>query len=608
MGRSAGSTTCSWNRLYPLLMMTTSVVALTTWATLLLRVFAAPPLQESVGDHPGPSTDATSPCACKARSLWAPRVVLPGGVQAALLQIAADGRIASVLPCTRERAHELSERMRIPLEVYDDYVMSPGVIDAHAHLGEMLQNPASSSEGFESGTQAAAAGGITTVIDLPAHSQPATTNTAALRSKMSAARGRMHVDLGFWGGIVAENALEPDTLNEMLAHGALGLSTSITGSPDVQQPGMPAGTRAVSVFELEQAFTAVAHTGRPVLVHSELLGSSAERLDVREIASRSKVLTESYAEATSLMWEEDGAEEAAAADVMDYRVWLSARPRQWEEACVNSLIELATKLAATEPALGRLHLMRISDAAAAQQLKVARAKLQPVVVDGLLQPRISASTCPHYASFEAEAVERGDTRLKSAPPLRDAANRRALWQLLLEGGIGMLASDHTPSTLDARAGSFLQAFTGVSGLQFILPATWTVASLQGASLLNISRWLSEEPAKLAGLWARKGSLEVGKDADVVLWAPEMRARTSESFHRHQGSPYEDSELDGRIMRTLVRGRVVFRDGHVPRTTCGEVVLHRDEKLMKGSSRLARESKSFGHRAADAAGGIFGGGS
>ena len=164
-----------------------------------------------------------------------------------------------------------------------------------------------------------------------------------------------------------------------------------------------------------------------------------------------------------------------------------------------------------------------------------------------------------------------DSSRQVAPPLRDAANRRKLWGALIDGSVTSLASDHTPATLEERAGSFFDAFTGISGLQFTLPATWTEGREHGASLQNLSKWLSEEPAKLAGIWKRKGSIEAGKDADLVIWRPDARTETAAVFHRQPGSPYEDLPLQGRVVSTVLRGRVVFRDSQQPLATCGQVV-------------------------------------
>ena len=185
--------------------------------------------------------------------------------------------------------------------------------------------------------------------------------------------------------------------------------------------------------------------------------------------------------------------------------------------------------------------------------------------------------------FDAESVVRGDTRLKVAPPLRDAANRRKLWGALLDGSVASLASDHTPTTLEERAGSFFDAFTGISGLQFTLPATWTEGREHGATLHNLSQWLSVEPAKLAGVWRRKGSLDAGKDADLVVWRPDARTETAAVFHRQPGSPYEDLPLVGRVVQTVVRGRTVFRDSIEPRgapvsSNCGQVLTRGEEAL------------------------------
>jgi len=198
--------------------------------------------------------------------------------------------------------------------------------------------------------------------------------------------------------------------------------------------------------------------------------------------------------------------------------------------------------------------------------------------EGVSVPRVTAGSCPHYLMFDAESVVRGDTRLKVAPPLRDASNRRKLWSALLDGTVNMLSSDHTPATLEERAGSFFDAFTGISGLQFTLPATWTEGREHGASLRNLSRWLSEEPAKLAGVWRRKGSIDAGKDADLIVWRPDARTETAAVFHRQPGSPYEDLPLVGRVLSTVVRGRTVFHDGAPPHAGCGQVITRAEGAL------------------------------
>lgn len=195
-----------------------------------------------------------------------------------------------------------------------------------------------------------------------------------------------------------------------------------------------------------------------------------------------------------------------------------------------------------------------------------------------MEPGRSSRPVRARRRFDAESVVRGDTRLKVAPPLRDASNRRKLWSSLLDGSVSMLASDHTPATLEERAGSFFDAFTGISGLQFTLPATWTEGREHGASLQNLSKWLSEEPAKLAGIWRRKGSLDAGKDADLVVWRPDARTDTAAVFHRQPGSPYEDLPLMGRVVTTVLRGRTVFRDSQQPLATCGQVLTRGEGAL------------------------------
>ena len=483
-----------------------------------------------------------------ARLLWAPRVVLHGNDGSAAIHINEDGRIAASWPCTRDEAEDYAGIHSLLFEphVVGD-VISPGLVDAAAHLAEWLEPPGRSYEGFSSGTQAAAAGGVTTVIDLPAHARPLTTSGTQLRRKLTAARGTLHVDVGFWAAALPENlhAEGAESLEGVLESGALGFAVVVAASPYVEQPSVVAGTRALTLEELERVLEAAALSDKPVLVHAEVVSDDEAGLH-------------------------------AGADGMDYASWLATRPMRWEEGAVRALLAIATR-----PRRGllrpRIHVLRLTDAGCTPllrgaALREASADEEASTAEGIAVSRVTASSCPHYAMFDAESVVRGDTRLKVAPPLRHAANRRKLWQALLDGSVNLLVSDHTPAPLEQRAGSFFDAFTGISGLQFTLPATWTEGREHGASLYNLSRWLSEEPAKLSGIWRRKGSIEAGKDADLVVWRPDARTETAAVFHRQPGSPYEDLPLMGRTLETIVRGRTAFRDGAPPLAACGQVIL------------------------------------
>ena len=452
MGRPASPLRCRLGVLSGVILLT-----LLVWAALLFRMVASSPSAPSA--HHAPPL-----CASTARVMWAPRVVLrqvsptaPGAVH-----VNDVGHIVAAWPCSRNEAMDYAEVRGLPLESWEhDEVISPGLVDAAAHLAEWLEPPGRSYEGFSSGTQAAAAGGVTTVVDLPAHARPLTTSTKSLQRKLEATHGRLHVDVGFWGAALPDN-LQPDVLQDLLHHGALGLVAVVAASPSVEQPGVLPGTRALTLSELERVVDAAAQSNKPVLVHAEVVS-------------------------------DDDAGLPAGADGMDYASWLATRPLRWEEGAVRAILSLAAKAKASRPAAPRIHVLRLTDAAATPLLTQANREMGPArTPEGEEVPRVTAGSCPHYMMFDAESVVRGDTRLKVAPPLRDASNRRKLWSALLDGSVSMLSSDHTPATLEERAGSFFDAFTGISGLQFTLPATWTEGREHGASLQNLSRWLSEE--------------------------------------------------------------------------------------------------------------------
>ena len=493
----------------------------------------------------GLRSGAAEKCAIVERVLWAPRVVLPSGTVPAAVHIhATNGKIAAAWPCSRDDAARYADEHGVQLEALTEAeVISPGIVDAAAHLAEWLDAPGRTYEGFFTGTQAAAAGGVTTVVDLPAHAWPVTTTSVHLRRKMDASRGRLHVDVGFWAAALPESIYTPE-LRELLAHGgALGLSAVFAASPNLSEvAGYSPATRALTLAELEAVADLAAEVDRPVLVHSEAVS-------------------------------DDDAGLPAGSDGMDYASWLATRPTRWEEGAVRALLAIASKPRPTRAP--RLHVLRLTDAGCTMLLSEAAAThaIETGAPRGKPSPLpVSASTCPHYVMFDAEGVVRGDTRLKVAPPLRSGANRRKLWEALLDGSIQMIVSDHTPATLEERAGSFFDAFTGIAGLQFTLPATWTEGRDHGARLEHLARWLSEEPARLAGLWRTKGSIEPRKDADLVIWRPDARTETAAVFHRQPGSPYEDMTLVGRVVETVVRGRIAFRDGTPPAATCGRILV------------------------------------
>ena len=429
------------------------------------------------------------------------RVVLPDGVRPAAILV-RDGRI------TRVGAYH-EQAPAIPLVDAGSLVVMPGLVDTHVHLNDPGR---ADWEGFESGTRAAAAGGVTTLVDMPLNSIPATTTCNGLQSKLVAAQGRCHVDVAFWGGVVPGNASE---LEPLARAGVLGFKCFLS----------PSGVEEfehVSEGDLREALPILARIDRPLLVHAELPA------ELRAADS--------------------------SADPRAYATWLSTRPARAERAAVDMLVGLAREFHA------RIHIVHLATGDALDHLRAARA-------DGV---RVSAETCPHYLAFCAEEIAAGATAYKCAPPIRERSEREVLWQGLASGDISLVATDHSPAPPSIKAldtGDFMAAWGGVASLQLGLPAVWTGASARGFGLDDVARWMGEGPASLAGL-GTKGRIEAGCDADLVFFAPdeEFVVEPSQLQHRHPVTPYAGRTLRGVVRRTLLRGETIYEDGRfVPPT-------------------------------------------
>lgn len=387
-----------------------------------------------------------------------------------------------------------------------DFVLMAGIFDTHAHINEPGRTD---WEGFQTATRAAAAGGITNVIDMPLNSIPATTTLAALDVKARTAAGKCAVDYGFWGGVVPGNAAE---LEPMVKAGALGFKCFLIES-GVDE--FPMSTEA----DLRIAMPILARLGVPLLVHAELDGHSA------------------------------GAEPASGKDERSYRTYLDSRPQNWEVEAIRMMIRLARETGC------RTHIVHLSAAEALKDIREAKRAGVP----------ISVETCPHYLYFDAEGISAGATHFKCAPPIRERANREELWAGLRDGTIDFVVSDHSPCTPAlklADSGDFGKAWGGISGLQFSLSVVWTEARKRGFAPRDVSRWMSERTAAFAGRTPRNGTIAVGKDADLVLWDPDasFRLKTEMIHHRHPVTPYADLEFYGKVARTIVRGRTVYANG------------------------------------------------
>jgi len=388
----------------------------------------------------------------------------------------------------------------------------PGLVDSHVHVNEPGRTD---WEGFESATRAAAAGGVTTIVDMPLNSIPATTTVAAFEAKRRAAEGKCFVDVAFWGGVVPGNQSE---LEPLLAAGARGFKCFL----------VPSGVdefAAASERDLRSAMPTLARLGATLLVHAELPGP----ID----AASGRV---------------EGKRRHGAVDPRVYSLYLESRPKAAEDEAIALMIRLCAEYGV------HTHIVHLSSADSIAALARARADGLPLTVE----------TCPHYLTFVAENVPDGATAYKCAPPIREAANRDRLWDALGSGVIDAIVSDHSPAPPAMKqtgSGDFLTAWGGIASLQLGLPAVWSLAAERGYPIDRVAHWMSAAPARLAGLEG-KGAIAEGFDADLAIFDPdhEWRVEPSTLFHRHQLTPYAGRPVRGVVTRTYLRGRKIYERG------------------------------------------------
>lgn len=435
------------------------------------------------------------------------RVILPTGVAPATVRVEGE-RIVAIDP--------LGTPLPSSAHVVDigDAMLLPGLVDTHVHINEPGR---SDWEGFASATRAAAAGGITTLLDMPLNSIPATTTAAALAAKRAAAAGQCHVDVGFIGGVVADNTGD---LADLYDGGVLAWKCFLVDS------GVPEFS-AVDEPALRRALTQLAGWRLPLMVHAELPRSIAA-------AQRNGI-------------------------VRRYTDYADTRPARAEFDAVAMMIRLAAEFGA------HVHIVHVSSDEAVRLLETARAR-------GV---RITAETCPHYLRFAADEIPDGATPFKCAPPIRSAEHRDSLWNALAHGALDMVVSDHSPSPpalKELDTGDLARAWGGIASLQLTLPVVWTEARRRGLGLERVVDWMSARPASLVRL-GTKGRIALGCDADLVIWEPDVEwtVDAHKLEHRHPVTPYDGLTLAGRVRATYLRGTPIYDAGAFPEPPGGRLL-------------------------------------
>jgi len=433
------------------------------------------------------------------------RTITPDGVRKVAVLI-KDGKINDIV-------NELPAG-DFPVTDVGDNVLMAGIVDPHVHINEPGRTD---WEGFDTATKAALAGGITSLVEMPLNASPVTTTVAAFDKKIKAAKGKLHTNCGFWGGIIPGNEKE---IEPLINKGILGFKAFLTHSGIDEFPN-------VTEEDLRKAMPVIAKYDLPLLVHCEL----------SDPAHHSPLTTHHYTN------------------------YLNSRPKKWEDDAIALMIRLCDEFNC------RTHIVHLSSADSIEQIAAAKQKGLPLTVE----------TAQHYLYFTAEDIQDGQTAYKCAPPIREKENNEQLWQALKEGIIDFVATDHSPAPPDMKettSGDFMKAWGGIASLQLALPVLWTAAQRHHCAITDIARWLCEKPALLPQL-KTKGRIAKGYDADFTVWNPEKKFTITEDVihHKHKITPYLKEELSGAVVQTWLHGNKVVDNGKFLHLNKGSILYH-----------------------------------
>ena len=439
-------------------------------------------------------------------ALKSKRVLTPEGIREAVV-IIEDGIITDITDHTAKLNCEVTD--------FQELIIMPGLVDTHVHINDPGRTH---WEGFETATKSAAAGGITTLVDMPLNSSPVTTDTDSLKIKCEAAKNKLYVDCGFYGGAVPGNSHK---LEGLIQNGVLGIKAFMINSglddfPDVKESDLR------NALEVLKKYPDI-----PLLVHAEMSAEPYQGIKNKN----------------------------------SFSSFLQSRPKDWENNAIELLIRLCREYD------HHIHIVHLSSSDAVDMIRNAKK-------EGL---KLTVETCPHYLYFSADEIQDNDTRFKCTPPIRDNVNREKLWSAVKEGVIDFISSDHSPCDPDLKCSEecdFEKAWGGISGLQLSLPVVWTAAKERGFTLEDISNLMSSETASFIGLKNSKGKIEKGFDADLVIFDPEKKFVVNESnlFHRHKITPYLGRELLGVVKATYLRGKKIFDSGEIISGPEGKIIV------------------------------------
>ena len=408
-------------------------------------------------------------------------------------------------------AHKVTD---LPFLDYGNLIVMPGIIDAHVHINEPGRED---WEGFDTATKAAAVGGVTTLIEMPLNASPVTTNVRAFKQKQKASENKLHVNCGFYGGVIPSNTTDIEALIEA---GVFGIKGFLTHSGIDEFPN-------VTKSELETIAPILKKQDIPLLLHCEFSDNEVPKVT----------------------------------DSKSYQEYLWSRPQRWETNAIDLALDIQKRFDI------RVHIVHLSASQGIEAIRQRKAKTDKLTVE----------TCPHYLYFDAEDIPDEAPIYKCAPPIREKSNNDLLWSCLLNDGFDFIASDHSPAPpvrKQLESGDFFKAWGGISGLQFTLPILFSEGRKRGLLIEKLIPLLTQNPARFLGLEDKKGKLAVGLDADITVWDDKQEFKITEAIvqHKHKATPYLDESFLGKVFHTFVNGVQVVKDSKLKTLQQGKILI------------------------------------